>query len=586
MGSKRSRNPGQKRAAKQQARQRRNRSTVAPLFPTSAVDPALIDSFVQWLRRGDLTEDAELFAHLVESTLTNLAHAHPGFRATGWIPADAHTLLDAADELSADYSEEMDDIALTIVASALTFLNFLDETRLWTSTEENLIHCIEDLIHFVEPQPPVVLPEDIALPAVDEKDELRALTSLPLIASLVALVDWVGKGAAVTSTKVPKPASIPGLADALGVDLDLDSEGFPRARRIRSMRDVPEMMTYWETAEEIGLITVNSTRAVRGPNAELIADRTTRALPLIRAAVTEFVRSQLVSTQHHPLDLTQLTDVVVTQVILAGMTSEPPVADSEDAPSGDEQSLLDAFVYDRLDRLVEQKWLTKDDVYRVPAALQPAVLRAVQLAGAETEYALSDMVDSHITLRISLEGTHIPVWRRVRLDASLPLSALHDIIQSAFGWEDCHLHEFSAGPAYSGGRVFIPNEDFAHRDLVSPAVAEEEVPVGSLLSSVGDRLTYLYDFGDDWIHHIVVESVDNPAPESPVALCLDGRNMAPYEDSGGPWGWANMIEASADPHHQDHSEIRDWLGLRPDQQLDPTSFDRDGINEAFAKLFG
>ncbi|RZI53330.1 MAG: plasmid pRiA4b ORF-3 family protein, partial [Pseudonocardia sp.] len=411
MGSKRSRNPGQKRAAKQQARQRRNRSTVAPLFPASAVDPALIDSFVQWLRRGDLTEDAELFAHLVESTLTNLAHAHPGFRATGWLLADAHTLLDAADELTADNSEDMDDIALTIVASALTFLNFLDETRLWTSTEENLIHCIEDLIHFVEPQPPVVLPEDIALPAVDEKDELRALTSLPLIASLVALVDWV----------------------------------------------------------------VNSTRAVRGPNAELIADRTTRALPLIRAAVTEFVRSQLVSTQHHPLDLTQLTDVVVTQVILAGMTSEPPVADSEDAPSGDEQSLLDSFVYDRLDRLVEQKWLTKDDAYRVPAALQPAVLRAVQLAGAETEYALSDMVDSHVTLRISLEGNHIPVWRRVRLDASLPLSALHDIIQSAFGWEDCHLHEFSAGPAYSGGRVFIPNEDFAHRDLVGPAVAEEEV---------------------------------------------------------------------------------------------------------------
>nr|WP_277932470.1 plasmid pRiA4b ORF-3 family protein [Rhodococcus opacus] len=107
-----------------------------------------------------------------------------------------------------------------------------------------------------------------------------------------------------------------------------------------------------------------------------------------------------------------------------------------------------------------------------------------------------------------------------------------------------------------------------------------------MLSSVGDRLTYLYDFGDDWIHHIVVESVDNPAPESPVALCLDGRNMAPYEDSGGPWGWANMIEASADPHHQEHSEIRDWLGLRPDQQLDPTSFDRDGINEAFATLFG
>lgn len=112
---------------------------------------------------------------------------------------------------------------------------------------------------------------------------------------------------------------------------------------------------------------------------------------------------------------------------------------------------------------------------------------------------------SHITVRISLEGTHIPVWRRIRLDATLPLAALHDVIQSAFGWEDSHLHEFSVGPAYSGGKVFIPAEDFAHRDVVGTAVPEEEVAVGLLLGSVGDRLTYLYDFGDDWIHHIEVE---------------------------------------------------------------------------------
>ncbi|MFD9661107.1 plasmid pRiA4b ORF-3 family protein [Rhodococcus sp. NPDC059968] len=555
------------------------------LFPTTPVDPALIDDFAQWLRTGDLTHDAELFAHLTESTLANLAHARPGFRATGWLPVDAHTLLDAADELAAETSEDMDDVAVTVVASALTFLNFLDENRLWTGTEENLIHCIEDLLRFVEPQPAVILPDDIALPAVDEKDELRALTALPVITSLVALVDWVGKGAAVTSTRVPKPASLPGLAHALGIDLDVDIEGFPRARRIRSMRDMPEMLEYWETAEEIGLIAVNSTRAVRGPNADLIGNRTTRALPLIRAAVTEYVRSQLVSTQRHPLDPTHLTDIVVTQVILAAMTPEPSVV-SGDAPFDDEQSFVEAFIYDRLDTLAEQKWLIKGDAYRVPAALQPAVLRAVQLASAETEYAPSECVDSQVTVRISLEGTHIPIWRRIRLDATLPLAALHDIIQCAFGWDDSHLHEFSAGPAYSGGRVFIPAETIAHRDLTGPAVAEEEVLVGSLLSSAGDQLTYLYDFGDDWIHHIVVESVGDPDPDSPAALCLDGRNMAPYEDSGGPWGWANKIEASADPRHQEHSEIREWLDLRPDQQLDQTSFDRDRVNDAFESLFG
>ncbi|MBC2639107.1 MULTISPECIES: plasmid pRiA4b ORF-3 family protein [unclassified Rhodococcus (in: high G+C Gram-positive bacteria)] len=586
MGSNRRSNPGQKRAAKQKARQRRNRSTVSPLFPTPAVDQALIDSFVQWLHGGDLTEDAEAYGHLVESTLTNLAHARPGFRATGWLPADAHTLLEAADELVAQDSDNMDDVAMTIVASTLTFLNFLDENRLWTGTEEDFTHCIEDLLEFVEPEPPVLFPDDIPLPTVDEEDELRALLALPAITALAALVDWVGTSKPVTSTKVPKPVSVPALADALGIDLDVGSVGIPRVGKIRSMREVPDMMSYWETAEEVGLITVNSTRAARGPNAELFADRTTGALPLIRAAVTEFVRSQLVSTHDHPDDLTQLTDVVVMQVILAGMTPEPSLAPSEDAPLDDEQSIMDEFIHDRLETLVEQKWLTKDDAYRVPAALQPAVLRAVQLASPETEYALPDVVDSQVTLRISLEGTHIPIWRRIRLDATLPLAALHDIIQSAFGWEDSHLHEFSVGPAYSGGGVFIPADDIAHRDVEGPAVPEEEVPIGLLLSSVGDHLTYLYDFGDDWIHHIVVESVDDPHPDFAGALCLDGGNMAPYEDSGGPWGWAAKIDASADPRHEEHAEIREWLGLRPGQQLDPTSFDRDRVNEDLATLFG
>ncbi|WP_148222442.1 plasmid pRiA4b ORF-3 family protein [Rhodococcus opacus] len=585
MGSKQTSNPGQKRAAKQKARQRRNRSTVSPMFPTPAVDPALIDSFVQWLRGGDLTDDAEVYGHLVESTLTNLAHARPGFHATGWLPADAHTLLEAADEFVAQDSDDMDDVAMTIIASTLTFLNFLDENRLWTGSEENFTHCIEDLLEFVEPEPPIIFPDDIALPAVDEEDELRALLALPAITALAALVDWVGTSMPVTSTKVPKPASLPGLADALGIDLQVDSDGYPRVRKIRSMRDVPAMMTYWDTAEEVGLITVNSTRAVRGPNAELIADDTTPALPLIRAAVTEFVRRQFVSQPDH-FDLMQLTDLVVMQVILAGMTSTPSPAPTEDAPLDDEQSIMDDFIHDRLDALVDQKWLTKDDAYRVPSALQPAVLRAVHLASAEAADALPVAMDAHITLRISLEGTHIPVWRRIRLDATLPLDASHHIIQSAFGWENSHLHEFSVGPAHSGGGVFIPADDIPHRDVEGRAVAEEAVLVGSLLGSVGDQLTYLYDFGDDWIHHIVVEAVDAPDPDSPAALCLDGGNMAPCEDSGGPWGWADKIEASADPHHEEHVEIREWLGLRPGQQLDPTSFDRDRVNSAFEALFG
>ncbi|MGH3923975.1 MAG: IS1096 element passenger TnpR family protein, partial [Pseudonocardiaceae bacterium] len=33
-----------------------------------------------------------------------------------------------------------------------------------------------------------------------------------------------------------------------------------------------------------------------------------------------------------------------------------------------------------------------------------------------------------------------PVWRRLLIPAVTPLSRLHDVIQTAMGWQDCHLH--------------------------------------------------------------------------------------------------------------------------------------------------
>ena len=48
-------------------------------------------------------------------------------------------------------------------------------------------------------------------------------------------------------------------------------------------------------------------------------------------------------------------------------------------------------------------------------------------------------------LRIDLRGTEPPLWRQLEVVSDLFLDELHWIVQLAFGWEDCHLHEFTAG---------------------------------------------------------------------------------------------------------------------------------------------
>jgi len=53
-------------------------------------------------------------------------------------------------------------------------------------------------------------------------------------------------------------------------------------------------------------------------------------------------------------------------------------------------------------------------------------------------------------LKVTLLGTMPPIWRRLLVPADLTLAQLHDVLQSAMGWQDCHMHEFSAGHRHFG----------------------------------------------------------------------------------------------------------------------------------------
>ncbi len=82
------------------------------------------------------------------------------------------------------------------------------------------------------------------------------------------------------------------------------------------------------------------------------------------------------------------------------------------------------------------------------------------------------------------------------------------------------------------------------------------------------RWIYEYDFGDGWRHEVLFEG--NPPPEKgkKYPVCLDGERACPPEDVGGPWGYAEFLEAMADPKHERHDEFIEWRG-----PCDPEAFD-------------
>ncbi|RRH90214.1 plasmid pRiA4b ORF-3 family protein [Mesorhizobium tamadayense] len=52
-----------------------------------------------------------------------------------------------------------------------------------------------------------------------------------------------------------------------------------------------------------------------------------------------------------------------------------------------------------------------------------------------------------ITLKMTQRGVKPPVWRRLVMPGTMTLGDLHEAIQAAMGWHDCHLHAFDVGRA-------------------------------------------------------------------------------------------------------------------------------------------
>jgi len=178
--------------------------------------------------------------------------------------------------------------------------------------------------------------------------------------------------------------------------------------------------------------------------------------------------------------------------------------------------------------------------------------------------------DAILQLKISLLGiSDPPVWRRLQVPAAIKLDRLHDLVQAAIGWEDCHMHAFSAGGVDYG----LPDPELGFRD-------ERRTPLRRLLASPGDRARYTYDFGDDWEHEIRVEKVLSAETGTRYPVCVGGRGRRPPEDCGGAWGYAELRATLADPGHEEHDRMLDWLGLESAAQFDAKEFDVDEVNAA------
>lgn len=172
-------------------------------------------------------------------------------------------------------------------------------------------------------------------------------------------------------------------------------------------------------------------------------------------------------------------------------------------------------------------------------------------------------------LAITLQYSDPPIWRRLLVREEMTLRHLHEALQITMGWQNKHLHQFIAGDVFYG--------DTAAPDAFG-VVESSTVRVNDVLREAGDRIAYEYDFGDGWLHEIVLEDFLEPDQEMLYPHCSDGALSCPPEDVGGIPGYYEFLKAYNDPTHETHGFYREWIG----DNFDEAFFSAEDVNQDLA----
>ncbi|MGG6270658.1 plasmid pRiA4b ORF-3 family protein [Leptolyngbya sp. AN03gr2] len=174
-------------------------------------------------------------------------------------------------------------------------------------------------------------------------------------------------------------------------------------------------------------------------------------------------------------------------------------------------------------------------------------------------------------IKVTLLELRPPIWRRVQVRSDITLGELHQIIQTAMGWTNSHLHLFLIQGLEYGEPA--PEYDWEVKD-------ERKVKINRVVAGEKFKFRYTYDMGDSWEHEILIEKI-LPAADIPrYGICVTGKRACPPEDCGGTWGYTELVETLRDPNHPEHESMLEWVG----GAFNPEAFEPVEVNEALRQL--
>ncbi len=182
---------------------------------------------------------------------------------------------------------------------------------------------------------------------------------------------------------------------------------------------------------------------------------------------------------------------------------------------------------------------------------------------------------SVISFKVSIKGIQPRISRIVEVSCGLTLHSLHLVIQAVMGWQNYHLYEFKIG-----NKIFTCNPEKMPTFPELPRFPVYEDSESTYINEIvlmgeNTKLVYRYDIEDEWLHTVKIEKVFPAVKGVYYPRCISGKRACPPEDSGGVYGYLNMLDILKDPENKEYDTVREWLG----DDFDPESFDIEKANK-------
>ncbi len=113
-------------------------------------------------------------------------------------------------------------------------------------------------------------------------------------------------------------------------------------------------------------------------------------------------------------------------------------------------------------------------------------------------------------------------WRKIAIPSNFTLNDFSSAILKAFNFYNDHLHQFT-----------YKDRQGCKQSITHPYSQEppstDEVLIRDWQIGIGDRITYVFDFGDWWEFNVVLESIDEPDSKLKKAKVIDQKGKAPEQ---------------------------------------------------------